>query len=117
MSLDLSQCKVVVFVFAQPECPACAEFEPVLHHVVAARARDGFVMHTGAGAIASGTIPVFVYDVRSVDVGIQNLIEQFQIYATPTLLVLTRDGVSKVEGTITPGQLDYLFNLACEYNR
>jgi thiol-disulfide isomerase/thioredoxin len=112
-SMDLTPHKVVVIVFAMPECGACEAYIPRL----AARAGK----HAGAFQVYPSTrpraaaIPILVYDVASPDRDVQALADRYAVSATPTTLVLRRGpGSFKVEGGLDDAQIDHLLHIARE---
>lgn len=113
MSLDLSQARAVIFVFAQPDCPACHEFTPVLLSRIRARAGQGLVICDGSCPLQPGQIPVFLCDVTSEDTALQDLVKTYKVEVTPTMVLLLRGpGSCKLEGTVTAFQMDQVLDVA-----
>lgn len=117
--LDLTGVKAAIFVFVMDDCPICHDYLPVLTERVAAHSRAGFVVCDGSCPVTARQIPVLIYDVTSGDPQLQALISSYAITATPTTLLLANNsaGSCKLEGYLTPGQLDQVLAMAQEIAR
>ncbi len=116
---DVSHLKVIVLVFAMPECGACEEYTPRLLKRVNAFKRSGhpFVVYKSGMSLNEGQIPIFLYNVASDGKGVQALADQYKIEATPTTLVLVRpEGALRLEGAINDAQIDHVLTSASAYN-
>lgn len=113
---DVSRCRVIIAVFAMPECAACELYVPRLAR--AARARRSFVVHDGVSAIPRGKVPILCYDVSAPDEAVQAFASRYAVEATPTTVVIPADGGAfKVEGNLTDEQISYILTLAEQSNR
>ena len=117
--IDLNQHRVAIFVFAMHECPACEHFVPRLVEQVATLQAQGvpLVVVDEGVAVQPGSIPVLVYDAASEDPAVQKLADRFQVEATPTTVVVARQGSFKCEGSLANNQILWLLNMATEANQ
>lgn len=93
--MDLSGYRVIVVVFAMPDCPACEDYVPRFLRYAAPYQQAG--------------IPVFVYNVASEDPKLQEFADRYKVQVTPTTLVLPRgQGHLKVEGGLPDAAIDRL---------
>lgn len=115
-AIDLNQHRVAILVFAMHECPACEHYVPRLVEQVSVMRRQGapFVIHDENAATPPGSIPVLVYDAASEDPDVQKLADRFHVEATPTTIILAREGSFKCEGSLANNQILYLLNMAHE---
>lgn len=114
--VDLSPYNVVIIVFAMPECGACETYLPRLIERSQAHGAP-FEVFDGGRAPAKGRVPILTYDVASDDKAVQQFADQYQVTSTPTTLVLRRGpGSFKLEGALSPGQIDYVLAVAKEAN-
>lgn len=91
-------------VFAMPGCPACEEYQPRLEAHVQSFIAVGhpFMFYSLGATILPGQIPVLILDSTSDDAEIQSLMDQHEIQALPTTVVLCRRGDNKkVTGALT----------------
>lgn len=116
---DLRNTKAVIVVFAMHGCPPCEEFLPRFTDRLGQYAAAGapFYVWSPGEQIYPGTIPVLFYDAASTDDELQNLADRLKISATPTTCLLTRSGVTKVEGAMTDAKIDQLLTSAQAANR
>jgi thiol-disulfide isomerase/thioredoxin len=85
--IDLRNERVLVALFVQAGCPACEEFHPRFDRLADRYKRAG--------------MPIMVYDAAAKDPGLIAFMDKYQVYATPTLLILKRGpGSYKVEGSL-----------------
>jgi hypothetical protein len=115
---DLRGTKAVLVVWAMHGCPACDQYLPQLTERIAAHAADGAPFHIWAPgeAIYRGRILVLFYDAASKDEELQDLADRLGVTATPTTCLMTRTGVHKVEGSMTPDKIDQLLIAAQNAN-
>jgi thiol-disulfide isomerase/thioredoxin len=99
MPTDIQGERVIVVVFAMPDCPACEEYLPRF----LARAE----------AYRKAGVPVFVYDVSSEDPKLNAFADRYKIRATPTTLVLPRGaGMLRAEGALPDASIEVLLRKA-----
>ena len=116
---DLRNTKAVIVVFAMHGCGPCEQYLPEL--------RDRIEEFTAAGApfriwspgqpISPGEILVLFYDAASTDDELQDLADRIGVSATPTTCLMTRTGVSKIEGSMPRAKIDQLLLAAQNANR
>jgi len=105
---DLHHINVVLIVFAMPGCPACEDYLPRFRRQVVAfqRYHHPFVFHTEGAPVASGTIPICVFDSASTDPGVQALADQHHVSALPTTVLATRYyGNERLEGALSDREI------------
>jgi hypothetical protein len=96
----MTQQRVIVVVFAMPDCPACEDYVPRF-------------LKRAAPYQQQGGVPVFIYNAASEDPNLQAFADRFSISATPTTLVLPRGpGHIKVEGSIDDAMIETLLRRA-----
>lgn len=91
-----------VIVFVQAHCPACHEFLPRFKAIAAPYQHCGMQM--------------FVPDVsRQWDHSAQESANQFEIKATPTMVVVSRSGaVKKLEGSVSDARIAKALAASCQ---
>lgn len=117
--INLESQKVVVFVFAMHQCPACEHFLPRFTAEANALAAQGitFVINPDEQP-PPGAIPVFVYDAATEDPEVQKLADRFGVSATPTTIVAAKGpGSFKCEGSMANNQIQWLLLMASEANK
>jgi len=92
----------VVIVFVMENCPACAEFKPLLEKLAEKY---------------KGQVPMLVYDANDERREVQALADRLGVHATPATYVMRRGPVTPigVEGVLGEPELEYMFNLARHY--
>ncbi len=111
--LDLSNVSVAVFVFVMEGCHACEGYLPKLADRVGQRAGEGFLLCDQGRALPPGSIPVIIYDAGQATPEMQAFMANYNVTATPTTLILSRGpGSCKLEGTLTPQQIDQVLSMA-----
>ena len=91
-NVDLANVRTVIMVFTLQGCGACEEYLPRLQRAAQAMLRQGLM--------------VLVYDAADTRPDVQALMDQYEINATPTTLLLVRGpGSLKFEGSITDQQI------------
>lgn len=116
--IDLNQHSVAILVFAMHECPACEHYVPRLVEQVGVMRDRGapLVVYDEGVTVDPGSIPVLVYDAASPSADVQKLADRFQVEATPTTIVLAKQGSFKCEGNLANNQILWLLNMANEAN-
>jgi len=91
---DVSQAKVLIVVFAMPQCPACHEYLPRFWKQVEGFQRLGypFVPYAPSTNINRGDIPILVYDVTSKDPSVQQFADRFEVSSVPATVFLPKMG-------------------------
>jgi hypothetical protein len=119
MPADLSQTRVVVAVFAMHGCGPCEEFLPRFTAHVERFQRTGypFVLLRPGAKLKPGQIPVMIYDAAADNTELQAFADRLGVAATPTTAMLTRRGVTKLEGSLEDTQIDQLLYAAAQANR
>jgi len=123
--VDLSACKVVVYVFAMDGCPACEHYLPrftaeaqMLNEQFQREGQHTRFWINPEVSPPAGVIPVFVYDAASPDANVQALADQFGVQATPTTVIAVRGpGSFKCEGSLANNQIRWILLMASEANR
>lgn len=111
---DLSNHKVLIAVFAMPDCGHCEEYLPRFTKKVKELGHP-FLIYTAGSDVPPGVIPVLVYNVAVNNVDVQRFADRFQISATPTTLVLRNPiGTFKAEGALDNRQIEALLGLASQ---
>jgi thiol-disulfide isomerase/thioredoxin len=116
---DLRNTRVIVVVWAMPGCGACDEYLPMFLKQVHAHRAHGAPFHVWSPGkpIEPGEIPVLLYDAASENEELQEFADRLGVSATPTTFMLTRYGVSKAEGAVSPSEVDQLLYAAQRANR
>lgn len=101
-----------------PGCSACEEYLPVLEQQIKLFQAHGVPFHVWrpGQVIQPGSIPVLVYDAASEDDDLQAYADTLKITATPTTVLLTRNGADKVEGAIAVEQVQRMLYTAAHAN-
>jgi hypothetical protein len=119
--IDLGNTRVLLVVFGMPGCGACDEFVPKFLERVTAFQKQGAPFRVVQGndkKIEPGEIPVMLYDAAAENEGLQDFADSLGISATPTTCMLTRrSGTTKIEGAISPAEVDVLLQAAVRANR
>jgi Thioredoxin-like domain len=116
---DVSNAKAVIVVFAMHGCPPCGDFLPRFMERVDTYAANGAPFHVWSPGeeITAGSILVLFYDAASKNDELQDLADRLGVTATPTTCLMTRSGVSKIEGSIPQDKIDQLLGAALQANR
>ena len=119
--IDLGHTRVLLVVFGMPGCGACDEFVPKFLQQVEAYKQRGVpfrVISASDKKVEPGEIPVMLYDAAADNEGLQDFADKLGISATPTTCMLTRwSGTTKIEGAISPAEVDGLLQAAVRANR
>jgi hypothetical protein len=115
----LEHTRALIVVFAMPGCPACEEYVPRLERQVTGFKNLGhpILFHDAGGEIAPRTIPILVYDTTSKDAELVALCDIHKITNLPTTLLMTRQGVSRIEGGLNDQQIYEMLSAAVSANR
>lgn len=118
-AIDLNKHNVAILVFAMHECPACEHYVPRLVEQVGVLQGQGapLVVYDEGVKIPEQSIPVLIYDAATENPDVQRLADRFQVEATPTTIVLGRQGSFKCEGNLANNQILWLLNMATEANQ
>jgi len=116
---DLRHTRVLVVVWAMPDCGACDEYLPMFLQQVATHRANGapFNVWAPGKAIMPGEIPVMLYDAAAENDELQAFADRLGVSATPTTCMLTRNGTTKIEGAIGSAEVDQLLQAAQRANR
>lgn len=120
MSIDLSNTKSLIIVFAMEGCPACHSYLPRLTKMIEGFKAHGapIVIHDGRKKVRPGQILVVVYDGGSQDPGIVQLADAYKIEALPTTILLTHNAAPvKLEGELPDEDIYELLASATIANR
>lgn len=114
---NLNNTKVLVAVFAMSGCGACEDYLPRFTAAIEKYKGYGLPFYIWeSGPIAPGWIPVLVCDAASQDPAMQEFANKLNITATPSTVIMTRNGTRKVDGSIDDDELDGLLRSAVDYN-
>jgi hypothetical protein len=116
---DIRGAKAVIVVWAMHGCPACDQYLPKLMERIEAHTAYGAPFHVWSPGqpIAKGEILVLFYDAASKNDELQDLADRLGVTATPTTCLMTRKGVSKIEGAVPPIKIDEMLFAARNANR
>ena len=115
---DLSNTRALVVVFAMHGCGACDDYLPKFMDRVAAWQEAGAPFHVWSPGdqLASGQIPVLLYNASTQDDELQGFADRLSVKVTPTTYVMTRWKTSKLEGSISDEKIDGLLRSAYHAN-
>lgn len=119
MPATLEHTKALIVIFAMPGCPACEDYIPRLERQVEGFKNLGhpFRFHDAGGAIVPREIPILVYDTTSKDAELVALCDVHKITNLPTTLLMTRQGVQRIEGGLSDQQVYEMLSTAVNANR